>query len=103
MSDGEWAGYVFLRNNPKGVHRRTLEPSGRLPALVQHAAQHRDRRNPRGLQVGVAPEVSANLPPTPSGEAIGRLGQRRRESDGAGRGGSPRHEQAALPAAAAAG
>ena len=33
----------------EGHHGRALEPPGGLPALVQHAAQHRDRRNPRRL------------------------------------------------------
>ena len=71
MSDAEWAGYVFLRSNPKGVHRRALEPPGRLPPLVQHAPQHRDRRHPRRLQDRrAAPgRSSATCRATPSGEA----------------------------------
>ena len=35
LTDEEWAHYVFFRSNPKGLLRRTVEPSRRLPALVQ--------------------------------------------------------------------
>ena len=35
LTDEEWAHYVFFRDNPKGLLRRTVEPQRRLPALVQ--------------------------------------------------------------------
>jgi sarcosine oxidase subunit delta len=72
MSDADWAGYVFLRSNPKGVHaERWSHQAGcrrwfnmlRNTATDDILAVYR-MGEPR-------PAVTANLPPTPSGEAIG--------------------------------
>ena len=73
MSDEEWAGYVFLRSNPKGVFAERWNHAGRLPPLVQRASQYRDRRDPRRLQDRRAAARGALriLPATPSGEAFG--------------------------------
>ncbi len=72
MSDAEWAGYVFLRNNPKGVHaERWVHSAGcrrwlnmlRNTATDDILAIYRIGE-PR-------PDVAASLPATPSGEAFG--------------------------------
>ncbi len=55
LTDEEWARYLFFRDNPQGPVRRTLEPHGRLPQVVQRPAQHGDERDPGDLQAGRAP------------------------------------------------
>ena len=71
MSDTEWAGYVFLRSNPKGIlAERWNHQAGcrrwfnmlRNTATDDILAVYRIGE-PR-------PEVQANLPSTPSGEAV---------------------------------
>jgi heterotetrameric sarcosine oxidase delta subunit len=70
MSDAEWAGYVFLRTNPKGIFaERWNHQAGcrrwfnaiRNTATDEFLAVYRigERRS----------DVTADLPPTPSGEA----------------------------------
>ena len=71
LSDAEWAEYVFLRSNPKGV----------LAERWHHAAGCRRwfnmLRNTATDQILAVyrvgeerPRVAADLPPTPCGEAI---------------------------------
>ncbi|MGQ7792865.1 sarcosine oxidase subunit delta [Faunimonas sp. B44] len=70
LSDAEWAGYVFMRSNPKGVlAERWNHQAGcrrwfnmlRNTATDDILAVYRVGERP--------PEVSAELPRTPSGEA----------------------------------
>ncbi len=70
MSDSAWADYVFLRTNPKGVHaERWNHQAGcrrwfnmlRNTATDDILAVYKMGETP--------PQVSANLPATPSGEA----------------------------------
>jgi heterotetrameric sarcosine oxidase delta subunit len=72
MSDAEWAGFVFLRSNTKGVHaERWNHQAGcrrwfnmlRNTATDEILAVYRIGE-PR-------PDVSADVPATPSGEAFG--------------------------------
>jgi heterotetrameric sarcosine oxidase delta subunit len=72
MSDSEWAGYLFLRSNPKGVFaERWNHQAGcrrwfnmlRNTATDQILVVYRVGETP--------PDVSADLPFTPSGEAFG--------------------------------
>jgi heterotetrameric sarcosine oxidase delta subunit len=72
MSDGEWAGYVFLRSNPKGVMaERWNHQAGcrrwmnalRNTATDEILAVYRVGETP--------PAISAHAPKTPSGEAFG--------------------------------
>lgn len=72
MDDADWAGYVFLRSNPKGVFsERWNHQAGcrrwfnmlRNTATDDILAVYRIGETP--------PEVRATLPATPSGEAIG--------------------------------
>ena len=72
MSDPDWAGYVFLRSNPKGVFaERWNHQAGcrrwfnmlRNTATDEILAVYRIGE-PR-------PEATADLPTTPSGEAFG--------------------------------
>lgn len=71
MSDADWAGYLFLRANPKGVFaERWNHRAGcrrwfnvlRNTATDDILAVYRIGESP--------PRVAANLPPTPSGEAV---------------------------------
>ena len=70
MSDGEWAEFVFMRTNPKGVlAERWVHAAGcrrwfnmlRNTATDDILAVYRMGEKPS--------KVSANLPATPSGEA----------------------------------
>ena len=72
MSDPDWAGYVFLRTNPKGLFaERWNHQAGcrrwfnmlRNTATDDILAVYRIGENP--------PEVVADVPATPSGEAFG--------------------------------
>lgn len=71
-TDEDWAGFVFMRTNPKGVHaERWVHSAGcrrffnalRNTATDVFLATYK-MGEPR-------PEVEADLPPTPSGEAHG--------------------------------
>ena len=70
MSDAEWSDYVFLRTNPKGVFaERWNHASGcrRWFNVLRNTATDEILRVYR---IGVVrPDVPADLPPTPSGEA----------------------------------
>ena len=72
MSDAEWAGYVFLRSNAKGVlAERWNHQAGcrRWFNMLRNTATD-DILAVYGI--GEArPDVVANLPLTPSGEAFG--------------------------------
>ena len=72
MSDAEWAEFVFLRTNPKGViAERWNHQAGcrRWFNLLRNTATDDILAVYR---VGEArPQVEANLPATPSGEAFG--------------------------------
>jgi heterotetrameric sarcosine oxidase delta subunit len=70
MSDEEWADYLFLRSNPKGlIAERWNHQAGcrRWFNMLRNTATDDILAV---YKVGEAPpQVSANLPPTPSGEA----------------------------------
>lgn len=72
MSDAEWARYVFLRSNPKGVlAERWNHQAGcrRWFNLLRNTATDRILAVYR---IGEPrPEVAAELPATPCGEAAG--------------------------------
>jgi heterotetrameric sarcosine oxidase delta subunit len=72
LSDPEWAGYVFLRGNPKGVfaERWNHQAGCRrwFNALRNTATDDILAVYPIGQK---PPEVSTELPGTPSGEAFG--------------------------------
>ena len=72
MNDQEWAGYVFHRTNPKGIFaERWNHQAGcrRWFNMLRNTATD-DILAVYGMGER-PPEVSANLPATPSGEAIG--------------------------------
>jgi len=58
LTDGEWAQYVFFRDNPQGRLQRALGAFGRLPALV-----HRPCATPRATSSG-APTGRGTRPRT---------------------------------------
>src|SRR4051812_20047513 len=71
MSDTEWAGYVFLRENPKGIFaERWNHQAGcrRWFNVLRNTATDAILAvYPAGTP---RPEATADLPATPSGEAI---------------------------------
>ena len=72
MSDAEWADYVFLRSNPKGVlAERWNHQAGcrRWFNMLRNTATD-DILAVYGIG-DARPDVLANLPATPSGEAFG--------------------------------
>lgn len=71
MTDAEWAGFVFLRNNPKGPFReRWMHASG----CRRWFNAVRDTSNDRFVAVYKPGEAKPDLPPatlaTPSGEPV---------------------------------
>jgi heterotetrameric sarcosine oxidase delta subunit len=70
LNDGEWATYVFERSNPKGIHaERWMHQAGcrRFFNMLRNTATDDILAVYR---VGEPrPDVTANLPATPSGEA----------------------------------
>jgi heterotetrameric sarcosine oxidase delta subunit len=70
MTDGEWAGYVFLRANPKGVHAERWNHQAGCRRWFNILRNTATDDILTVYKVGVVrPEVKANLPLTPSGEA----------------------------------
>jgi heterotetrameric sarcosine oxidase delta subunit len=70
MSDAEWAGYVFLRTNPKGVHAERWNHQAGCRRWFNMLRNTATDDILAVYRVGEPrPEVSANLPPTPSGDA----------------------------------
>ena len=47
-----WADFLYLRTNPKGLHRRALAPHPWLRALLQRGARHGQRPHRRDLRGG---------------------------------------------------
>jgi len=71
MSDAEWAGYVFLRSNPKGVFaERWVHSAGcrRWFNLVRNTAS--DRILAVYKPGETPPSVDDEAPATPSGEPV---------------------------------
>ena len=70
MSDAEWAEFVFMRTNPKGVFAERWNHAAGcrrwFNMLRNTATDDILAVYPMGQE---PPEVSANLPATPSGEA----------------------------------
>jgi heterotetrameric sarcosine oxidase delta subunit len=94
MSDAEWAEFVFMRTNPKGVFaERWNHAAGcrRWFNMLRNTATD-DILTVYGLDEE-SPEVAANLPATPSGEST--IGSGNDEAkvidagDAAGGGGAP--------------
>ncbi len=79
MSDAEWAGYVFLRTNPKGVHAERWNHQAGCRRWFNMLRNTATDDILAVYKIGEQrPDVSATLPATPSGEAC-RLRQRRGE------------------------
>ncbi len=71
MSDPEWAGYVFHRTNPKGVHAERWNHQAGCRRWFNVLRNTATDDILAVYKIGEPrPEVSANLPPTPSGEAV---------------------------------
>lgn len=72
MTDEEWAGFVFMRSNPKGVFaERWMHAAGcrRFFNVLRNTATDEILAV---YEIGAEPpKVSASLPATPSGEALG--------------------------------
>ena len=72
MTDEQWADYLFMRKNPKGLH---FERWNHVHGCRRWFNMARDTANDEILAVyamGAAPPaVTASGPPTPSGEAHG--------------------------------
>jgi sarcosine oxidase, subunit delta len=72
MSDKEWAGYVFQRSNPKGVHAERWNHQAGCRRWFNMLRNTATDDIVAVYRVGEPkPEVAATLPPTPSGEAFG--------------------------------
>jgi heterotetrameric sarcosine oxidase delta subunit len=72
MSDAEWAGYLFLRTNPKGVHAERWNHQAGCRRWFNMLRNTATDDILAIYKIGEPkPDVSANLPPTPSGEAFG--------------------------------
>ena len=71
MSDAEWADYVFLRGNPKGIF---AERWNHAAGCRRWFNMLRNTATDQVLAVyhagGARPQVVADLPATPCGEAI---------------------------------
>ena len=51
LTDDEWADYLFLRDNKKGIYlERWVHRHG--PTLVQYGPQHDDKRNRCVYEIG---------------------------------------------------
>ena len=58
LSDEDWADFLYLRTNPKGVHAERWRHIHRLRPLLQLPARHGQRQDRRHLQDGrAAPDV----------------------------------------------
>ncbi len=72
MTDEQWAGFVFMRNNPKGVFaERWMHAAGcrKFFNVIRNTATDEILAV---YEIGAEPpKVSARLPATPSGEALG--------------------------------
>ena len=72
LSDAEWAGYLFLRTNPKGVHAERWKHQAGCRRWFNMLRNTATDDILAIYKIGEPkPDVSANLPPTPSGEAFG--------------------------------
>jgi hypothetical protein len=81
LSDEEWADFIFMRAQSQGAAGRALVPRFRLPALLLHAAQYGNRRNPRHLPDGRDAAQGEN---GRTGDTIRRGAHRLRERCGQG-------------------
>ena len=72
MTDPEWAGYVFLRSNAKGVLAERWNHQAGCRRWFNMLRNTATDDILAVYRVGEAPpEATANLPATPSGEAFG--------------------------------
>lgn len=70
LSDSEWAGFLFMRANPKGVIAERWNHQAGCRRWFNMLRNTATDDILAVYKVGEPqPEVSANLPPTPSGEA----------------------------------
>jgi heterotetrameric sarcosine oxidase delta subunit len=70
MDDVGWAGYVFARTNPKGVHAERWNHQAGCRRWFNVLRNTATDDILTVYKIGVVrPDVKANLPPTPSGEA----------------------------------
>ncbi len=70
LSEADWAGYVFLRTNPKGIFAERWNHQAGCRRWFNMLRNTATDDILAVYRVGEPrPEVSANLPATPSGEA----------------------------------
>ena len=70
MSDPDWAGYVFIRSNPKGIFAERWNHQAGCRRWFNMLRNTATDDILAVYRIGeLRPEVSANLPMTPSGEA----------------------------------
>lgn len=72
MSDAEWAEFVFMRSNPKGVFAERWNHAHGCRKWFNVLRNTATDDLLAVYEIGAArPEVDANLPATPSGEELG--------------------------------
>jgi sarcosine oxidase subunit alpha/sarcosine oxidase subunit delta len=72
LSDADWAGYVFMRTNPKGVFAERWNHQAGCRRWFNALRNTATDEFLAFYKMGEAPpEVEATLPATPSGEAFG--------------------------------
>jgi heterotetrameric sarcosine oxidase delta subunit len=72
MSDAEWAGYVFLRSNAKGVFAERWNHAAGCRRWFNALRNTATDEILAVYKIGEArPEISAAVPESPSGEAFG--------------------------------
>ena len=72
MSDAEWAGYVFLRSNSKGVFAERWNHAAGCRRWFNALRNTATDEILSVYEIGEPrPDVSAEAPATPSGEAFG--------------------------------
>jgi heterotetrameric sarcosine oxidase delta subunit len=72
MSDEEWAGYVFLRSNPKGIFAERWNHAAGCRRWFNALRNTATDEILAVYKIGESrPEVASTAPATPSGEAFG--------------------------------
>jgi heterotetrameric sarcosine oxidase delta subunit len=69
LSEAEWAGYLFMRRNPKGLHHERWVHSHGCRQWFNVARNTATDRILAAYRIGAPPpELDTQAPPTPSGE-----------------------------------
>lgn len=72
LGDGEWAEFVFMRSNTKGVHAERWMHAASCRKIFNVLRNTATDQILAVYEIGAEPPaVEAHLPPTPSGEALG--------------------------------